>query len=76
MCFSSEGPGPFCSFAVEYVWQIEGDDLTIWHGVEGSPARSSCGATATGAGAGAGVSVVVASALTGSTAGVRRRGAA
>lgn len=39
--FSNEGPGPFCSFALEYVWQIEGDDLTIWHGVEGSPARFS-----------------------------------
>ena len=39
MLFSGEGPGPFCSFALEYQWQIEGDDLTIWHGEKGSPAR-------------------------------------
>src|ERR687889_118349 len=39
MLFSDEGPGPFCSFALEYYWQIEGDDLTIWHGEQGSPAR-------------------------------------
>jgi hypothetical protein len=39
MLFSDEGPGPFCSFALEYYWQIEGDDLTIWHGEVGSPAR-------------------------------------
>jgi hypothetical protein len=39
MLFSPEGPGPFCSFALEYVWQIEGDALTIWHGERGSPAR-------------------------------------
>ncbi|MEX5719902.1 hypothetical protein [Geodermatophilus maliterrae] len=41
MYFSAEGPGPFCSFALEYVWRIEGDDLTIWHGSEDSPARFS-----------------------------------
>ena len=29
MFFSNEGPGPFCSFALEYFWQIEGDDVTI-----------------------------------------------
>jgi len=39
MLFSDEGPGPFCSFALEYHWQIDGDDLTIWHGEKGSPAR-------------------------------------
>ena len=39
MFFSNEGPGPFCSFALEYVWRIEGDDLTIWHGYQDSPAR-------------------------------------
>jgi hypothetical protein len=38
MFFSNEGPGPFCSFALEYFWQIEGDDLTIWHGARDSPA--------------------------------------
>src|SRR5215203_1293170 len=37
MLFSDEGPGPFCSFALEYYWKIEGDALTIWHGEEGSP---------------------------------------
>lgn len=40
MFFSNEGPGPFCSFALEYVWQIDGDNLTIWHGERDSPARS------------------------------------
>jgi hypothetical protein len=39
MYFSEEGPGPFCSFALEYVWRIDGDDLTIWHGYQDSPAR-------------------------------------
>jgi hypothetical protein len=39
LLFSDEGPGPFCSFALEYYWQFEGDDLTIWHGEVGSPAR-------------------------------------
>ena len=38
MYFSDEGPGPFCSFALEYIWQIEGDQLTIWHGYKNSPA--------------------------------------
>ena len=41
LLFSDEGPGPFCSFALEYFWQIEGDGLIIWHGEEGSPARFS-----------------------------------
>lgn len=39
MFFSDEGPGPFCSFALDYVWQVERDRLTIWHGFKGSPAR-------------------------------------
>lgn len=39
MLFSSEGPGPFCPYALEYVWSIEGDDLTIWHGFRDSPAK-------------------------------------
>jgi hypothetical protein len=39
MFFSNEGPGPFCSFALEYIWQIEGDQLTIWHGFKDSAAR-------------------------------------
>src|SRR5215211_4466442 len=39
MLFSDEGPGPFCSFALEYYWKIEGDALTIWHGEEASPAH-------------------------------------
>ncbi len=38
MYFSSEGPGPFCSFALEYVWDVSGDELTIWHGHRDSPA--------------------------------------
>jgi hypothetical protein len=25
MFFSNEGPGPFCAFALEYVWEIDGD---------------------------------------------------
>ena len=37
--FSAEGPGPFCSFALEYIWQIDGEHLTIWHGYRDSPAR-------------------------------------
>jgi hypothetical protein len=41
MFFSNEGPGPFCSFALEYIWQIDGDNLTIWHGYKDSPARFS-----------------------------------
>ncbi len=39
MYFSEEGPGPFCSFALEYVWEVDGDRLTIWHGWRDSPAR-------------------------------------
>ncbi len=37
MFFSNEGPGPFCPFALEYVWQVQGDDLTIWHGFRRLP---------------------------------------
>ncbi len=39
MLFGGEGPGPFCAFALEYVWVVEGDELTIWHGFRDSPAR-------------------------------------
>jgi hypothetical protein len=39
MLFSSEGPGPFCPFALEYFWEIDGDTLTVWHGEKGSPAK-------------------------------------
>lgn len=39
MLFSGEGPGPFCSFALEYFWDITGDELTIWHGFKESPAK-------------------------------------
>lgn len=39
MLFSSEGSGPFCPFALEYFWSIQGDELTIWHGCTDSPAR-------------------------------------
>lgn len=39
LLFSSEGPGPFCPFALEYFWQVHGDELTIWHGYQDSPAR-------------------------------------
>jgi hypothetical protein len=41
MLFSDEGPGPFCPFALEYVWDVTGDELTIWHGYRDSPARFS-----------------------------------
>ncbi len=39
MLFSGEGPGPFCSFALEYFWDVTGDQLTIWHGHKDSPAK-------------------------------------
>ena len=39
MFFSNEGPGPFCTFALEYIWDISGDQLTIWHGFKDSPAK-------------------------------------
>lgn len=39
MLFGSEGPGPFCPFALEYVWEIADGQLVIWHGAKDSPAR-------------------------------------
>ena len=39
MLFSNEGPGTFCPFALEYFWEINGEDLTIWHGFRDSPAK-------------------------------------
>ena len=36
--FSNEGPGPFGRVALEYVWEVEEDILTIWGGEMGSPA--------------------------------------
>ncbi len=41
MLFSNEGPGPFCAFALEYIWEVDDDRLTIWHGFKDSPARFS-----------------------------------
>ncbi len=37
--YSSDGPGPFGGIALEYVWEVDGDRLTIWHGWRDSPAR-------------------------------------
>jgi hypothetical protein len=39
LLFGGGGPGPFCSFALEYFWEIDGDTLTIWHGHVDSPAK-------------------------------------
>ncbi len=36
--FSNEGPGPFGGVALEYVWEVGEDNLTIWGGFVGSPA--------------------------------------
>jgi len=36
--FSSMGPGPFGGVALEYVWEVGDDALTIWGGFVGSPA--------------------------------------
>ena len=36
--FSNTGPGPFGGVALEYVWEIGEDNLTIWGGYVGSPA--------------------------------------
>jgi hypothetical protein len=36
--FSNEGPGPFGGVALEYVWEVGEDTLTIWGGFVGSPA--------------------------------------
>ena len=38
--FSNEGPGPFGGVALEYVWEVGDDALTIWGGFVGSPATS------------------------------------
>jgi hypothetical protein len=37
--YSSDGPGPFGGIALEYVWEVDGADVTIWCGGVGSPAR-------------------------------------
>jgi len=37
--FSNEGPGPFGGVAIEYVWEIGDDTVTIWGGDVGSPAN-------------------------------------
>jgi len=37
--FSNDGPGPFGGVALEYVWEVDDDGITIWSGYEGSPAR-------------------------------------
>ena len=36
--FSNQGPGPFGGVALEYVWEVGDDTLTIWGGYIGSPA--------------------------------------
>jgi hypothetical protein len=36
--FSNEGPGPFGGVAIEYVWDVDDETLTIWGGEVGSPA--------------------------------------
>ena|SRR5215216_1031341 len=36
--FSNEEPGPFGGVALEYVWEVGEDTLTIWGGYVGSPA--------------------------------------
>ncbi len=36
--FSNHGPGPFGGVALEYVWEVGDDTLTIWGGFVGSPA--------------------------------------
>ena len=41
MLFGEEGPGPFCSFALEYFWELTDDQLIIWHGFRDSPAKFS-----------------------------------
>jgi Protein of unknown function (DUF1579) len=37
--FSNGGPGPFGGVALEYVWDVGDDTLTIWGGYVGSPAN-------------------------------------
>lgn len=36
--FGNTGPGPFGTIALEYVWEVADDTLTIWGGAVGSPA--------------------------------------
>jgi hypothetical protein len=36
--FSNHGPGPFGGVALEYVWEVGDDTLTIWGEFVGSPA--------------------------------------
>ncbi|MBA3390715.1 MAG: DUF1579 family protein [Actinomycetota bacterium] len=36
--FGNTGPGPFGGVALEYVWEVSDDTLTIWGGFVGSPA--------------------------------------
>ncbi len=36
--FGNTGPGPFGGVALEYVWEVSDDALTIWGGFVGSPA--------------------------------------
>lgn len=36
--FSNDGPGPFGGVALEYVWELDDDEITIWGGFVGSPA--------------------------------------
>ena len=36
--FSNTGPGPFGGVALEYVWGVDDESLTIWGGYAGSPA--------------------------------------
>lgn len=36
--FGNTGPGPFGGVALEYVWEVGDDTLTIWGGFVGSPA--------------------------------------
>ncbi len=37
--FSNHGPGSFGGVALEYVWEVGDDALTIWGGFVGSPAN-------------------------------------
>jgi hypothetical protein len=47
--FSNHGPGPFGGVALEYVWEVGADTITIWGGFVGSPAsiEASSATTAT-----------------------------
>jgi hypothetical protein len=37
--YSNQGPGPFGGVALDYVWEVGADTLTIWAGSVGSPAN-------------------------------------